>query len=186
MMDGERILAIAVACGAYKAGVVRRDRIVLSDSFRAMCEQNICGAYGRCWTCPPDCGDIHMLMDKVRSYDAGVLYQTVGKLEDSFDFEGMVDAKNVHKNLTQRIREALEAEGIRDVFHLGAGGCGVCERCARADDQPCRFPEKAVISMEACGIDVSHTAAATDLKYSNGQNTVTYFGLILYREDAHA
>ena len=185
-MDGNAILNTALECGAVKAEIIRQEQIVLSDSFRALCEQNVCGAYGRCWTCPPDCGDIHTLMDKVRSYDAGVLYQTIGTLEDSFDFEGMVDAKNAHKRLSHAIRERLEAQGLRGVFHLGAGGCGVCERCARADDEPCRFPEKAMISMEACGIDVSHTAASTSLKYINGQNTITYFGLILYREDSHA
>ncbi len=185
-MDGERILQTALSCGALKAAVIRREQIVLSESFRALCEQNVCGAYGRCWTCPPDCGDIRDLMARVRSYDAGVLYQTVGQLEDSFDFEGMVEAKNEHRRLSQRIRDALEEAGVGPVLHLGAGGCGVCDVCARVTDEPCRFPDRAMVSMEACGIDVSHTAASTPLKYINGQNTVTYFGLILYREDGHA
>lgn len=34
-------------------------------------------------------------------------------------------------------------------------------------------------SLEACGIDVARTTASTPLRYTNGANTVTFFGLIL-------
>ena len=40
--------------------------------------------------------------------------------------------------------------------------------------------------MEACGVDVYNTTRETPLKYINGQNTVTYFGMVLFREGAYA
>ena len=40
-----------------------------------------------------------------------------------------------------------------------------------------------MLSLESCGVDVYNTSRATDLKYINGQNTVTFFGLLLYREE---
>ena len=50
------------------------------------------------------------------------------------------------------------------------------------DGIPCRFPEKAIPSLEAYGINVSRLASAAEMKYINGQNTVTYFGMVLFEE----
>ena len=61
---------------------------------------------------------------------------------------------------------------------LSAGGCRLCERCAKLDDEPCRMPDKAMTSLEACGVDVYNTTKKTELKYINGQNTVTFFGAV--------
>nr|WP_305142352.1 DUF2284 domain-containing protein [uncultured Acetatifactor sp.] len=44
---------------------------------------------------------------------------------------------------------------------------------------PCRFPDMAISSLEAHGINVSRLAAECGMKYINGQNTVTYFGAVL-------
>ena len=38
-------------------------------------------------------------------------------------------------------------------------------------------------SLEAYGIHVSKLAKAADMKYINGQNTVTYFGGVLFSLD---
>ena len=39
--------------------------------------------------------------------------------------------------------------------------------------------------MEGAGIDVYNTVKDTPLKYINGANTVTYFGLVLFEENDH-
>ena len=43
---------------------------------------------------------------------------------------------------------------------------------------------RALPPMEGAGIDVYRTTKSTDLKYINGANTVTFFGLLLYKEEA--
>ena len=48
------------------------------------------------------------------------------------------------------------------------------------DDQPCRFPDKAMPSLEAYGVNVYQTTKSTELKYINGQYTVTYFSALLF------
>ena len=150
-----------------------------------MCASNACGNYGRCWMCPPDIGPIDELMAQVKTYDTALVYQTVGQLEDSYDFEGMMDAAADHNRLVQFIREYLSpasfGEEFSAILHLGAGGCHVCETCAKKTGEPCRFPDKALPSLEAYGINVSKLASAAGMKYINGQNTVTYFGAVLLR-----
>ena len=130
--------------------------------------------------CPPNVGDIDVLMNEVRKYDYALVYQTVTQLEDSYDFEGMIDAKKRFHPLEQRLRENFDDLKYSNVLYLGIGGCGLCETCAKRTDNPCRFPEKAIPSLEAYGINVSKLAQAAGMKYVNGKDTVTYFGAVLF------
>ena len=181
-MNEEKLLQAALNAGAYKAALISADQVALSASFRDVCRQNQCGLYGKCWVCPPDCGEIDEMMRAVRGYSRALLYQTVGTLEDSFDVEGMHEAKRNHAQMSQKLQSALLSLGERDFLHLSVGGCGLCEVCTKPDGKPCRHPDRALASMESCGIDVYNTAKDTPLKYINGQNTVTYFGLVLFHE----
>jgi predicted metal-binding protein len=149
--------------------------------FRALCEKNTCGYYGACWTCPPDAGPLEELMTRVRGYERALVFQTIYPLEDSFDIEGMHEASLRHNRLVQAVQAAAKASG-EDGLVLGAGACGACKTCTKREGKPCRFPERAVLSLEACGVDVSQLAKLAGLKYINGANTVTYFGVLLYHE----
>ena len=166
--------------GADKAAVISVSKIELEADFRLLCEQNTCGKYGRCWMCPPDAGDIGELMEEIRTYDKALVYQTIGMLEDSYDIEGMALAAQKHNSLSQSLKSLFGRDSFAKVLHLGAGGCHLCQICARVDDLPCRHPENAISSLEAYGINVSKLAAACGMKYINGQNTVTYFGAVFY------
>ena len=176
------LVQLALDCGACKADYLRGDQVVVNDEFRKICEGNACGSYDKCYMCPPDIGPIDDLMEQVRSYKQAILYQSISPLEDSFDFEGMMEAGHQHALLSQRIQAALLPE-LKTALHLSSGGCYLCERCAKRDNLPCRHPEKALPAMEGYGIDVYNTCLATSLSYINGQNTVTYFGIVLYTED---
>ena len=170
----------ALELGAFRAAVVPTDQIETDASFRDMCKANVCGNYGRCWTCPPEAGDIHELMAKVKTYAYALVYQTVSELEDSYDFEGMMEAGARHNKMMMILRDRMEGEPIPRLLHLGAGGCRVCKVCAKKTNEPCRHPDKAVSSLETYGINVSALAKTAGMKYINGQNTVTYFGAMLF------
>lgn len=178
-MNHQELIDIALDAGALKAAVIDVNSIVLDASFRDICGTNSCGMYGRCWMCPPDIGDINKLMADVRSYQHGLLYQTVHELEDSFDVEGMQEAGKKHVMVGQRL-EAFVMLMLQRHLHLSCGGCRICDRCAKLDGLPCRDPERAMPPMEGYGIDVYNTCKPTHMKYINGQNTVTYFGIVLF------
>ena len=169
----------AIEFGAYRVGVVDVKDIVLNAAFRKMCESNACGNYGRNYTCPPDIGDIDALMEKVKTYNKAIVYQTVGELEDSYDFEGMMEAGAKHSLLVQKMWDFTDGIKLENVLHLGAGGCSLCPVCGKISDTPCRNPERVMASLEAHGINVSKLAEQAGMKYINGQNTVTYFGVVL-------
>ena len=166
--------------GAFRTKVLESSAVETDASFRDMCARNACGMWGKCWTCPPDIGQIDALMAELQQYSHVLVYQTVGQLEDSYDFEGMTEAGKHHNRIAQSLRTVFAEAGISDPLHLGAGGCRVCPVCARRTGEPCRHPELAMSSLEAYGIHVSRLAAKADMEYINGSNTVTYFGAVFF------
>ncbi len=167
----------AANCAALPQGSIRYDRV-----FREICAGNACGNYGKCYMCPPDIGPIEALMERARRYPRAILYQTIHSISDSFDLEGMFAGGRAHSAIALRIEHALRDGGLSGYLHLGGENCGVCERCAKRDGLVCRSPEWAMPSLEAYGVYVAQTAMNAGLRYCNGANTVTFFGMILFSE----
>ena len=77
-------------------------------------------------------------------------------------------------------------EGIHNVeiiawpglLALGAGTCTRCKECTYPD-APCRFPDKRVSSMEACGLVVMDTCKANGLGYYYGPQSIAYTSCFL-------
>lgn len=176
----EKLLTSAIDAGAYKAVMLPTERIVLSAEFRDICKSNQCGKYGKCWVCPPELPDVETVMASVRKYSHALWYQTVSAIEDSFDIEGMLEAGKKHVAVSQRLQETALQLLPKEFLHLSCGGCRLCPRCAKEEDLPCRMPDKALPSLEGYCVDVYNTTKDTSLKYINGKNTVTYFGMILF------
>lgn len=178
----EALVLAALEAGAVKAVLISGAEIVCSESFREICENNQCGCYGRCWICPPEIGEIEELIARVKTYPRGLLYQTIGTLEDSFDVESMFAAGVNHAKVSSGLQKRLPELLSGSFLHLGCGGCHLCEVCAKRTGEPCRHPDYALPAMEGYGVDVYNTTKNTHLKYINGTNTVTYFGLVLFTE----
>jgi len=171
---------VCLDAGAAKAAQVLTAQLTFDEIFRTYCEKNYCGRYGKNYTCPPHVGEIADLIRDIRTRETAVLWQTISPLEDSFDFEGMTRAREKHNDITLKIAEQARELLGSNVLILGAGGCFLCETCAVNTKEPCRFPGKAISSLEAYGIDVSKVETVTDMKYINGANTVTYFSGLFF------
>lgn len=179
-MEEYQELLSRVEAEGCRAGLVLVERIPFEPAFRKACESNTCGNYGKCWMCPPDAGPIDELIARAKSYCFALVYQTIGMLEDSYDFEGMMAAAHAHSELAERLRPVFASCGFSRTLQLGAGGCHVCPVCAKRTDEPCRHPDRAMASLETYGMNVSRLAPLCGMKYINGENTVTYFGALLF------
>lgn len=182
MIDLKLLARTILKLGADRAGVVDVDAVGFEPAFRKLCESNACGMYGKSWMCPPDIGPVDGLIAQAKRFRWAVVFQTVDALADSYDIEGMLAAGEKMNRLMAAVRRELDGLGIRRSLLLGAGGCRVCRTCAKAEGRPCRFPEQAMSSLEAYGINVSTLAPLAGMKYMNGPNTVTYFGAVFLGE----
>jgi len=175
----DRLILAALGSGANNAGIINVREIPFRREFRAACLQNTCGKFGMCWMCPPDIGDIDELIDKAKLYAHMLVFCTVGLIEDSFDIEGMSRCAAEHNRVAGVIADKL-SESCENMTVLGAGACQICEICSKPSGKLCSYPDRAIAPMEAYGIAVSELAALCGMNYINGQNTVTYFGGVLF------
>ncbi|MBQ0001451.1 MAG: DUF2284 domain-containing protein [Clostridiales bacterium] len=151
----------------------------LLDEVRAMCSANTCGQYGKNWACPPACGELEECRARISRFREGILVQTVGDIEDSLDFEAMMEIEAEHKAHFMEAAEELRKE-FPELLAIGAGCCTICAKCAYPDG-PCRFPDKRVSSLEAYGIVVSELCKKNNLAYYYGADKIAYTSCFLLK-----
>ncbi len=164
--------------GFDRTAEIAVSEIAFEPSLIDLCKMNTCGNYGKNYTCPPLVGEPQELIRRAKTYQTAVVFQKIYPLEDSFDIEGMDAARRRFRSALEDVQAVCQTR-LTDYLLLGAGGCSCCDCCAAQTDEPCRFPEKAIPSLEAYAINVSSLAAACGMRYINGANTVTYFGAVL-------
>lgn len=162
----------------HEYGFVSTDDLIVSESVRNLCKDNVCGCYGKTWACPPGVGTLEECAKKMKAYKNIFVYTTKHELEDSFDWEGMMNGKKQHEKWEPAVVE-LFRKYYDDIMVLSTEGCAKCENCTYPD-KPCRFPEKLHPSIESYGVEVNRLAKSAGVHYINGKNTVTYFSCIFF------
>ena len=163
----------------FQHKLIASEEIPFSEEVVNMCKANACGKYGTCWTCPPGVGELSELEKKIKSFKNAFVFSCKHDLEDSFDFEGMMEGQDKARKALDTILNKMRDTG-ETFMALGCEGCKLCEKCTYPD-APCRFPDKAIPSVEACGINVVELSRNIGINYNNGPCTVTYFCIILFR-----
>lgn len=175
--DLNRSLELAREHGFTHTGILDPATLKLMPEVRDMCLANTCGQYDKNWACPPGCGTLEECRQKVSGYRSGILVQTMGELEDSMDFEAMIELEQRHKKNFMDFRQTL-SRSYPKLLPLGAGACTLCKTCTYPDE-PCRFPERSISSMEAYGLLVTQICADNGIKYYYGPNTLAYTSCFL-------
>ena len=178
MPDYEKLSAMAKECGFTHTAPLDVSTLEFLPEVRDMCASDKCNKYNKSWSCPPACGSLEEMRKSVEGYSSGLLVQTVGDLEDSYDWEGIQDAAKRQIENFERMWDALEKE-YESVLAMGTGGCMKCEKCTYPDD-PCRFPDRMASSMEACGLFVSKVCTDNNLAYNYGPNKIAFTACFLF------
>ena len=118
-MNRDALVQAALDFGADRAALIAPSQLVCSDRFRAYCEDNVCGFYGKCWSCPPDIGDINVLIAQLRTFDHIVMYQVISLVKDYSDTEGMNAAGEKLSEISQKLQIFLRTFLKKPFFHLG-------------------------------------------------------------------
>ncbi len=175
----KKLCEMIMSLGFNNVKEISTEELPFQPSLIELCEMNTCGNYGRNYKCPPLVGKTEDLIQEAKSYKKALVFQKIYSIEDSFDIEGMGLAKDDFGKCVQQVNNFCK-ENIDTYLVLGAGGCTLCKTCGVITNEPCRYPNDAIASLESYGLFVSELASVCGMKYINGVNTVTYFGAVLY------
>ena len=147
------------------------------QEIRDMCNPKQCRNYDKSWSCPPACASLDEMRERVKSGKTGILVQTVGDLDDSMDWDNIMETGARHKENFGKMREKLNKKHP-SLLAMGAGECKVCETCTYPSE-PCRYPDKMEVSMEACGLFVSKVCKDNNLEYNYGPEKIAFISCFL-------
>lgn len=167
----------ALDFGFAAAAPLDMSTLKLLPEVREMCASDKCHMYGKNWSCPPGCGSLDECSNEIEPYTTGIVVQTKGEIEDSFDFEGMKEVEKEHQERFVKLAGELR-KSCGQVLPLGTGCCTQCSSCTYPDS-PCRLPEKRISSMEAYGLLVSQVCSDNQLPYYYGEGTIAYTSCFL-------
>lgn len=175
-MTYEEARQAALAAGFTDTAPLDVSTIELKSEVRDMCAKG-CRQYGKRWSCPPGCGTLEEWREKLARYSRGILVQTVGQLEDEFDGASMMEAEKRHKASFLSLVDTLRQRDS-GILPIGSGACTQCKTCTYPE-APCRFPDKMISSMEACGMLVLEVCKRNGLTYYYGSTNIAYTACIL-------
>lgn len=173
----EKLIERALGAGFDAAGALDCSTIVLRPEVRDACQKNTCRRYGTSWSCPPGCGSLDECTARVRRFAKGLIVQTIGKLEDEFDGEGMMAAAERHAQTFRRFAKELRQQ-YPGMLPMGTESCSQCNPCSYPD-APCRDPNGASPPMEAFGMLVSAVCSANGVQYYYGKGTISFTACFL-------
>lgn len=164
--------------GIHEYGLISTAEIPFDHEIRKICQNNVCRLYGTTWACPPAVGTIEECQARCLQYKTALVFNAVYPLDSSFDYKGMMQGHSAFKDLCDRLYTLVKPQ-LHKFLLLSNEGCKRCKSCTYPS-APCRQPERLFPSLEGFGIYVAKLASCANIKYVNGKNTVTYFGLLLY------
>lgn len=180
-MDEKKICEEAIREGFSSAAVISTEDLVFVPEYRAFCEQNSCGNFGKNYGCPPDCGTPDEMKEKVLRHRSAAVFQTRTQVENPADGNTMKLLKQRHIRMTWELLNRLEEEGMeQNGFAIMCGPCGFCESCKKVSEKPCSFPDKMTSCLSAYCIDANRLAERCEMKIEWDGTVVSFFSMYVF------
>ena len=109
---------------------------------------------------PPAVGTVAQCKERCLRYQTALVFNAVYPLEDSFDYEGMIEGHAAFKRLCDALY-LLVKEQYSSFLLLSNEGCTRCKSCTYPN-HACRYPEKLFPSLEGYGIQVNRLAESAE------------------------
>jgi len=138
--------------GADYCKVIPASKVATSEWVRLKCQFG-CDAYGKRRTCPPLSPSPSITRRALRDF-SGAIFMAFRVPRSGIERKLRRDGRKLLASLERK----LFLDGYYSAFAMGFGPCNLCRQCDL--DSPCKYPELARPSMEACGVDVYATARA--------------------------
>ena len=177
-MQEYEIIKLAEEMG-FSAAYIDTADVVQDPSFRKFCEDNLCGKYNANYACPPDCGTVEEVQQRLKSGNRALVLQSIWDIGSYDNKDEIQKSKKAHNATILRFTEALRQTGHKG-FCLGYGGCPLCEPCKRVSNEPCAHPEQKISCMSAYCIDVAKLAEKCRLEFAWLPEKLFLFGMYIF------
>lgn len=158
------------------------EQIPIDPRFRAFCEENRCGKYNANYSCPPDCGTVEELRQKILSEDKVMVLQTLWDINGYEDIPTITHAKKTHNAAALRLMKKIREHGYSG-FCSGYNGCSLCTPCKRTENLPCAHPEQKISCMSAYCIDVTELSKRFHLEFAWSEQKLHLFGMVAFHKE---
>ena len=137
--------------------------------------------YNQSWACPPATGTVDACRETCLSYTDCLMIATITEVTDIADLKETLATRPEHEKITNQVRDIMREMGT-EPYVLSTEACTVCPRCAWLDGQPCRHPETMHPCVESHGIVLIPTAEKYGIEFQYGDNVVTWFSLLFFKD----
>ncbi len=165
----------------FSAHVLPTAELPFDENFRDFCAENVCGNYGICYSCPPDCGTYETLRDSVLAHKYALVLQTMPHVNNVFDREEIYNLRKSHNNAEMQLLAEIKKH-CATAFMIGASTCTLCRPCQKQLGKPCAHPDIRFYCLSAYCIDVRKTASQCQIEfnYNNKTAQMPFFGMIIF------
>ena len=179
-MNDTELINLAQAQGFHAAIIPAKD-IPVNGEFRKFCEDNLCGKYNANYSCPPACGTVAEVHQRLHGADRALVLQTIHEIGSYENKKAILESRKDLNLAILNLTEALRHKGM-NCFCLGYGGCPLCTPCKQVEGEPCAFAEKRISCMSAYCIDVGRLAEKCGLEFAWEPEKLFLFGMIAFQK----
>ena len=148
--------------------------LIFDEKVREQCKS--CKRYGTRYSCPPYVESVEFYKRLMQGYQQGLLIALEFVVGPDWKEDGKKSSVAL-ANKVLEVRERLIAEGHYFAVGFGAGSCKNCVECA----DPCRLPNKALLPVEATGVNVVESFKEFIQIQFPVRDTFYRIGVVLYQ-----
>ena len=151
-----------------------------SEKVRYICETE-CPRYGKSWSCPPGVGSVEECRERCMEFQKLFVFSTVAEVKDSENMEEVLKSQAGHERIVRRLRQIFRPY-FDGILALSGDSCRICDSCTYPEKE-CRHKEEMLPCIEGYGIVVPSLAEKAGISFMNEGNLVTWFGVLLLKEE---
>lgn len=162
----------------FSAAVIATADVPVDGKFRKFCEDNLCGQYNANYSCPPTCGTVEQMHEKILAGDKALVLKSEWPIESYQDVEAITKGKDAHNAGMLRLKETLQKEGYRCLV-VGGSCCSLCKPCRMAKGEVCTQPDMRFSCLSAYCVDVADLANRCGMEFAWDTKKLYPYGMIV-------
>ncbi len=176
-MTDLKLLLLARNAG-FEAALLPAEQVPMDGKFRPFCEENRCGQYNANYSCPPACGTVEEMGQRIRAGKTALVLKSVWPIESYEDVSAIQHGKRTHNQNMLQLNQQLQAGGSGGLC-VGGSCCCLCTPCRMKTGEPCLYPQLRFSCMSAYCVDVAELAGRCGMEFSWDQKKLSVYSMIV-------